>query len=190
MNHWDLWCQEGPILGKRKWGKVSGPEKGKAKEESRGHCRVCVFCPHPLDLPLAQEAQAGPVSLDSFSWSRATWSPQHSKVKRGCWLFGKWCLLFLPVLSLSSRKKQRKGSGWKRHVFVMSYLKRRQSEKGAWWSKVLRMYPTLLPTHSLAGRQCHLWTSSPDAALSHTTLPRHTSFIRTYLSQMPIHRSS
>lgn len=47
----------------------------------------------------------------------------------GCLVSGAFC--FLPVLSLSSRKKQRKGSGWKRHVFVMSYLERRQSEKGA-----------------------------------------------------------
>lgn len=100
-------------LGKKKWGKVSGPEQGRAEEESRCPCRGCGFTEFPPPPPpLASHWRKGlrQVSLDSFSWSRAAWSPGTLRPREGisC-LSGPF--YFLPVLSLSS-SKQTKESGW------------------------------------------------------------------------------
>lgn len=178
----------GHLDGKKKWGKVSGPEKERAKGESRCHCRGCEFyrpppTPHPQP-PLASHWHKGlrPASLDSFCLE-----PRHSKAKGGYQLF-KWPLLF-PACPVAKFIKADKGI-WLNYSFVMPYLEHSQSENQTSWSMVLSMYSTPLLTRSLASHQHDHWTSAADAPLPHTALPRHTSFIRTYLSQMPIHRSS
>lgn len=51
-------------LDGKKWGKVSG-QKGKAKQEKRGHCRLWVLSP-PSGLPTGTGAQAGPAALEQL----------------------------------------------------------------------------------------------------------------------------
>lgn len=87
----------------------------------------------------------------------------------GCLVSGAFC--FLPVPSLRS-PKQTKGSGWKSHVFVLSYLRHGQSQKQAQaCPEVQCMSSTALLTRSLASQQPHLWTPAPDSASSNPVPP-------------------
>ncbi|XP_070365055.1 immunoglobulin-like domain-containing receptor 1 isoform X4 [Equus asinus] len=61
----------------------------------------CGFCPQSLEFPLAEGVQAGPSASDSFSGSRATWSPQHSKAKSSCKFSG--CLSLLVTVQHTER---------------------------------------------------------------------------------------
>lgn len=100
---------------KKKWGKVSGPEKEKAKEESRGHCRGCEFCLHPVDLSLAQGIQAGPVSLTTPG-AELLGVPSTLRPREAVSYLVRGTFYFLPVLSLSSQSRRRDLAG--RNTFL------------------------------------------------------------------------
>lgn len=95
----------GHLDGKKYWGRVSGPEKGKVKQESQVSPlqRGCKRRKSPFSGFPTGTGDSGGASghlWTASSRAEAAQRPQHPKAKDSCQLFGKWHLLF-PAYSVS-----------------------------------------------------------------------------------------